>query len=67
MLDLIRWRQTFSPVERFMAAGSPIPYVFFLVVEGLSSMLRGVESRGKIEGVRVCHDAPTISKFFIGR
>jgi hypothetical protein len=35
--------------------------LFLLVAQGLSSMLKGAELRGELEGVRVCRDAPMIS------
>ena len=45
--------------------GDPLsPYLFLLVAEGLSSMLRGAETRGELEGVKVCQGAPVISHLF---
>jgi hypothetical protein len=39
--------------------GDPLsPYLFLLLAEGLSSMLKGVEERGDLEGVSVCRGAP---------
>lgn len=32
-----------------------------MVAEGLSILLRGAESRGELQGVRVCRDAPVVS------
>lgn len=47
---------------RSFQLGDPLsPYLILLVAEGLSSMLKGAESRGDLEGVRVCRDAPTVS------
>jgi hypothetical protein len=31
------------------------------VAEGLSSLINGAEERGKLEGIRVCREAPVIS------
>jgi hypothetical protein len=51
----------FTPT-RGLRQGDPLsPYLFLLVAEGLSSMLRGAEARGEIKGVQVCRDAPMIS------
>ena len=37
------------------------PYLFLIVAEGLSCMIRGAEERGDLEGVKVCRDAPMVS------
>jgi hypothetical protein len=51
----------FKP-SRGLRQGDPLsPYLFLLVAEGLSCMLRGAEVREEIVGVRVCRDAPMIS------
>jgi hypothetical protein len=53
--------ETFSPT-RGLRQGDPLsPYLFLLVAEGLSSLLRGAENRGEIQGVRVCRNAPMVS------
>lgn len=53
--------ETFIPT-RGIRQGDPLsPYLFLLVAEGLSSLLRGAEDRGELQGVRVCRDAPAIS------
>ena len=47
---------------RGLRQGDPIsPYLFLIVAEGLSCMLKGAEERGEIEGVKVCREAPPIS------
>ena len=56
--------EVFTPT-RGLRQGDPLsPYLFLLVAEGLSSMLHGAESRGELEGVRVCRGAPVISHLF---
>jgi hypothetical protein len=46
----------FTP-SRGLRQGDPLsPYLFLLVAQGLSSMLKGAEMRGELEGVRVCRD-----------
>jgi hypothetical protein len=51
----------FTPT-RGIRQGDPLsPYLFLFVAEGLSRLLKGEESRGEIEGVRVCRDAPEVS------
>ena len=37
------------------------PYLFLMVAEDLSCMIRKGKDRGDLEGVKVCRDAPTIS------
>jgi hypothetical protein len=40
-------------------AGDPLsPYLFLLMAEGPTSMLKGAKERGDLEGVSVCRDAP---------
>lgn len=51
----------FTPT-RGLRQGDPLsPYLFLLDAEGLSCMLKGAETRGEIEWVRVCRDAPMVS------
>jgi len=46
---------------RGLRQGDPLPpYLFLMVAEGLSCMIRGAEERGEIEGVRVSREAPAI-------
>ena len=53
--------EVFKPT-RGLRQGDPLsPYLFLLVAEGLSSMLKGAEDKGELEGIKVCRDAPMIS------
>jgi ribonuclease HI len=52
---------TFIPT-RGLRQGDPLsPYLFLFVAQGLSSMLKGAENRGELQGVHVCRDAPPVS------
>ena len=56
-----RETDTFTPT-RGLRQGDPLsPYLFLFVAEGLSSMLKGAENRGELQGVQVCRDAPSVS------
>jgi hypothetical protein len=62
MFDLILWKQRFFPPTRGLRQGDPLsPYLFLMVAEGLSCMIRKAEDREDLEGVKVCRGAPTIS------
>lgn len=53
--------EVFKPT-RGLRQGDPLsPYLFLLVAEGLSSMLKGAEDKGELEGIKVCRDAPMIT------
>jgi hypothetical protein len=53
--------EEFTP-ERGLRQGDPIsPYLFLLCAEGFSSLLAKAEEEGKIGGVRVCRNAPSVS------
>ena len=61
---LIQWRQIFFSPTRGLRQGDLLsPYLFLMVAEGLSCMLRGAEERGELEGIKVCREAPIISHF----
>jgi hypothetical protein len=68
-VNSVKYRVRFNSVEtdtiiptRGLHQGDPLsPYLFLLVAEGLSCMLKGAEERGDLEGVRVCREAPVIS------
>jgi hypothetical protein len=65
----VRYNVRFNSMEtdvfipsRGFRQGDPLsPYLFLLVAQGLSSMLKGAEQRGELEGVRVCRDSPMVS------
>jgi hypothetical protein len=45
--------------------GDPLPpYLFIICAEGLSVMLQKAKMDGKIEGIRVCREAPRINHLF---
>jgi hypothetical protein len=58
----VRYRVRFNSTEtdtilptRGLRQGDPLsPYLFLIIAEGLSCMLRGAEERGELEGVKVC-------------
>jgi len=56
-----RETKVFLPL-RGLRQGDPLPpYLFFMVAQGLSCLLKGAENRGDLEGIRVCRDAPVVS------
>ena len=65
----VKYRVRFNSIEidtisptRGLRQGDPLsPYLFLLVAEGLSCMLKGAEERGELEGIKVCREAPVIS------
>jgi hypothetical protein len=56
--------ETFCPTRGLRQGDLLSPYLFLMVTVGLSSLLRGAESRGELQGVRICRDAPVVSHLF---
>jgi hypothetical protein len=53
--------ESFVP-GRGLRQGDPLsPYLFLLCAEGFSALLKHVETNGRIRGMRICHQAPSIS------
>lgn len=47
---------------RGIRQGDPLsPYLFFMVVEGLSCLIQKAEERGELEGIKICRGAPMVS------
>ena len=52
---------SFSP-SRGLRQGDPLsPYLFLLVADGLSTLLKHNEGLGDIDGLKVCRRAPSVS------
>jgi hypothetical protein len=50
---------------RNLRQGDPLsPYLFILVVEGLSALFHQAVGRGDLHGIRVCRGAPVVSHLF---
>jgi hypothetical protein len=52
---------SFSPSRGLRQSDPLSPYLFLLVADGLSTLLKHNESLGCLEGVRVCQRAPSVS------
>ena len=49
-------------LERGLRQGDPLsPYLFLICAEGFSALLNQAEEEGRIEGVKVCQNAPSVS------
>lgn len=52
-------------LQRGLRQGDPLsPYLFILCAEGLSAMLQKAEKEGKIEGIKICREAPRVNHLF---
>jgi hypothetical protein len=68
----VKYRVRFNSIEtepiiptRGLRQGDPLsPYLYVLVAEGLSCMIKGAKERGDLEGVKVCREALVISHLF---
>ena len=59
--------ESFVP-ERGLRQGDPLsPYLFLLCVEGFLALLQRVEQEGRLAGVKVCHQAPSVSHLLFAR
>lgn len=48
-----------------LCQGDPLsPYLFILCAEGFSTMLQKAEEEGRLEGIKVCRDAPRVNHLF---
>jgi hypothetical protein len=48
--------------ERGLRQGDPLsPYLFLLCAEGFSALLEEAEREGRMSGIRVCQNAPSVS------
>lgn len=57
----------FGPIYpgRGLRQGDPIsPYLFILVVEGLSTFVNKAVAKGDIHGVQICTGVPKVSHLF---
>jgi hypothetical protein len=52
------------PVKRQHQGDPLLSYLFIICAEGLSVMLQKAEMNGKMEGIRVCREAPRINHLF---
>lgn len=51
--------------QRGLRQGDPLsPYLFILVAEGLSALIKKLEDRGSIHGISIAKDAPKLSHLF---
>ncbi|CAK8579668.1 unnamed protein product [Lathyrus sativus] len=50
---------------RGLRQGDPLsPFLFILITEGLSALIKGAIARGDIHGIQICRGAPSVSHLF---
>jgi hypothetical protein len=48
--------------QRGLRQGDPLsPYLFLLCAEGFSAMLHEAENNGRLKGIKICNNAPSVS------
>lgn len=48
--------------QRGLKWGDPLlPYLFIMCAEGFSALLQKAESQGKLEGIKICRQAPRVN------
>ena len=53
--------ESFRP-GRGLRQGDPLsPYLFLICPKGFSALLQKVEEEGRLRGVKICHNAPSVS------
>lgn len=65
----VKYKVRFNSMEtdtiiptRGIRQGDPLsPYLFLMIVEGLSCLIQRAEERGDLEGIKVCRGAPSVS------
>ena len=51
--------------QRGLRQGDPLsPYLFILSAEGFSALLQKAECQGKLEGIKICQEAPRVNHLF---
>lgn len=56
--------ESVGPIEpgRGLRQGDPLsPYLFILISEGLSTLIKGLVDRGEIHSDQICRGAPSVS------
>ena len=57
--------ESFTPA-RGIRQGDPLsPYLFLMVVEGLSCLIQKAEERGELDGIKVCRELRLFPIFYL--